>query len=226
MLRKYFDIFQTVIYQYNKNVMLVYNTTNLIFKSRYPLAKNPTIEKVSETWVNQVFLRKILFNTGILISIKHVYRETCDNCDFTASSFDILNKNMLKYKAINIKFSNFIINNPENIFCFDKITFQHYNININIPRRKRISSLNNKIVNIPKRKRLSSKKNVDILEKKSITISTINNNDSSKNNPSNNNNNFDILELKSNTIPPINNIKSSKNDRSSINNNVDIPEQN
>ena len=32
----------------------------------------------------------------------------------TAPSFDILNKNMLKYKAIDIQFSNFIINNPEN----------------------------------------------------------------------------------------------------------------
>ena len=72
--------------------MQAYNTTNLIFKSRYPLAKNPTIEKVSETWMNQVFLRKILFNKGILISIKHVYRETCNNFDFTSPSFVILNK--------------------------------------------------------------------------------------------------------------------------------------
>ena len=92
MLRKYFDIFQTVIHQYNKNVLQAYNTTNLIFKSRYPFAKNPTIEKVSESWMNQVFLRKILFNKGLLISIKHVYKETCNNCDFTAPSFDILKK--------------------------------------------------------------------------------------------------------------------------------------
>ena len=70
------------------------------------------------------------------------------------------------------------------------------------------------------------KKNDDILEQTSITIPTINNNDSSKHNPSNNNNNFDILELKSNTIPPINNNYYSKNDPSNINNNVDIPEQN
>ena len=58
MLRKYFDIFQSVIYQYNKNVLHAYNTTNLIFKSRYPLAKYPIIEKVSESWMNQVFFKK------------------------------------------------------------------------------------------------------------------------------------------------------------------------
>ena len=74
--------------------------------------------------MNQLFLRKILFNKGILISIKYVYRETCNNCDFTASSFVILNKNMLKYKAIDNQFSNFIINLPENKH-FDKFTFQH-----------------------------------------------------------------------------------------------------
>ena len=65
---------------------------------------------------------------------------------------------MLKYKTIDNQFSNFIINHSE-VNVFDKFTFQHYNININIPRRKRISSLNNKKVNTPKRKRLSSKKN-------------------------------------------------------------------
>ena len=32
MTRKYFDIFQSVIYQYNKNVLNAYETTNLIFK--------------------------------------------------------------------------------------------------------------------------------------------------------------------------------------------------
>ena len=58
MLRTYFDIFQSVIYQYNKNVLHAYNTTNLIFKSRHPLAKYPTIEKVSESWMNQVFFKK------------------------------------------------------------------------------------------------------------------------------------------------------------------------
>ena len=65
---------------------------------------------------------------------------------------------MLKYKAIDNQFSNFIINHPEDK-SFDKFTFQHYNININIRRRKIISSLNKKNVNTPKRKRLSSQKN-------------------------------------------------------------------
>ena len=81
MLRKYFDIFQSVIYQYNKNVLHAYNTTNLIFISRYPLAKYSTIENISESWMNQIFLRKVLFNKGILISIKHVYKETCNSCE-------------------------------------------------------------------------------------------------------------------------------------------------
>ena len=89
--------------------------------------------------MNQVFLRTLLFNKGILISIKHVYREIYNNCDFPTPSFDIVNKIILKYKSTDTNFSNFIINHPENIF-FDKYTFQNYNININIPRRKRISS--------------------------------------------------------------------------------------
>ena len=92
MLITYFDIFQSVIYQYNKKVLQAYNTINLIFKSRHPLAKYPTIEKVSESWMNQVFLRKISFNKGLLISIKHVFKETCNSCDFTAPSFEILKK--------------------------------------------------------------------------------------------------------------------------------------
>ena len=49
MLRKYFDIFQTVIYQYNKNVMQAYKTTNIIFKSRFSSAKYPSLEIVSVT---------------------------------------------------------------------------------------------------------------------------------------------------------------------------------
>ena len=99
MLRKYFDIFQSVIYQYNKNVLHAYNTTNLIFKSRYPLAKYPIIEKVSESWMNQVFLNKILFNQGLLISIKHVYKETCNSCDLTVPSFEILKKKLVEIQG-------------------------------------------------------------------------------------------------------------------------------
>ena len=55
MTRTYFDIFQTVIYQYNKNVLKAYETTNLIFKTRYPFAKCPSFNKVSKSWMNHFF---------------------------------------------------------------------------------------------------------------------------------------------------------------------------
>ena len=85
--------------------------------------------------MNQVFLRTLLFNKGILISIKHVYREIYNNCDFPTPSFDIVNKIVLKYKSTN---NNFIINHPENKL-FDKYTFLNYNINVNIRRRKKVA---------------------------------------------------------------------------------------
>ena len=69
MLRKYFNIFQTVIYQYDKNMMHAYKTTNLIFHSRYPLAKIPSFETVSDGWMNQVLLGKLFFNKDYVISI-------------------------------------------------------------------------------------------------------------------------------------------------------------
>ena len=110
MVRKYFDIFQIAIYQYDKNVMYADKTTNMIFHSRYPLAKIPSFESVSDGWMNQVFLRKLLYNKGYVISIEHVYREICKYCDFPAPSFDIVNKILLKSKSTDINFSNFIIN--------------------------------------------------------------------------------------------------------------------
>ena len=138
MLRKYFNIFQTVIYQYDKNMMHAYKTTNLIFHSRYPLAKKTSFETVSDGWMNQVFLTKLLFNKGYVISVENVYREICKSCDFPAPSFDIFNKIVLKYKSTDINFSNFIINHPENKL-FDKCTFLNNNINVNIPRREKRS---------------------------------------------------------------------------------------
>ena len=104
--------------------------------------------------MNQFFFRKILSNKGLLISIRHVYKETCNICDFAAPSFEILQKNMLKYKAIEYQFYNFIIYHSDVIF-FDKLTFQSYNIEINMPMRKSNTSLNNNINNISKRKRIS-----------------------------------------------------------------------
>ena len=134
MTRKYFDIFQSVIYQYNKNVLNAYDTTNLIFKTRYRFAKCPSLQKVSRSWMNQFFLRKILSNKGLLISISHISKETCNICHFAAPSFEILQKNMLKYKAIDNQFNNFIIY-PSDVIFFDKLTFQSYNIENNMPMR-------------------------------------------------------------------------------------------
>ena len=134
--------------------MNAYDTTNLIFKTRYPFAKCPSLQKVSRSWMIQFFLRKMLSNKGLLISIRHVYKETCNICDFAAPSFEILQKNMLKYKAIDNQFYNFIIYQSDVNF-FDKSTFQNYNIENNMPMRNSNSLLNNNINNISKRKRIS-----------------------------------------------------------------------
>ena len=83
--------FLIAIYQYDKNVKSAYKTTNIMFHSRYSSAKIPSFETVSNGWMNQVFLRKLLYNKGYMISIKHVYTEICKNCDFPVSSFDIVN---------------------------------------------------------------------------------------------------------------------------------------
>ena len=80
--------------------------------------------------MNQVFLRNLLCNKGYVITIEHVYREICKNCDF--------HKIVLKYKSMDINFSNFIINHPDNKL-FDKCTFLNNNINVNIPRRKNVA---------------------------------------------------------------------------------------
>ena len=40
--------------------MYAYKTTNMMFHSRYPSAKIPLFETVSDGWTNQVFLSKII----------------------------------------------------------------------------------------------------------------------------------------------------------------------
>ena len=75
-----------------------------------------------------------------MISIDYVYTEICKNCDFPAPFFDIINKIVLKDKSIDIKFSNFIINHPENKLN-DKCTFLKNNINVSIPKRGKSSSI-------------------------------------------------------------------------------------
>ena len=117
---------------------------------------------------------------------------------------------MFKYKAIDNLFSNFFIYQSE-VNCFDKLTFQSYNININIPRRKRNSSFNNKIDNIPKRKRISLNEKNNILEQTTTTISTNIKKNDTKQITSNNNKYSDILHPKSKTKSPNKNNRSYNN---------------
>ena len=72
-------------------------------------------------------------------SIEHIYIEIYKNCDFPVPSFDIVNKIVLKNKSTNIKFSNFIINHPENKLN-DKCTFLKNNIDVSIPKRKKVAN--------------------------------------------------------------------------------------
>ena len=48
MLIKYYDVFKIAIYQYDKNVKIAYKTTNIMFHSRYPSVKIPSLETVSD----------------------------------------------------------------------------------------------------------------------------------------------------------------------------------
>ena len=82
--------FLIAIYQYDKNVKSAYKTTNIMFYSRYSSAKIPSYETVSDGCMNQIFLRKLLYNKGYMISIEHIYTEICKNYDFPALSFDIV----------------------------------------------------------------------------------------------------------------------------------------
>ena len=80
------------------------------------------------------FFKKDIIQKGLLISIRHVYKETCNVCDFAAPSFELLEKDMLKYKLLDYQFYNFIIYQSDVNF-FDKLTFQSYNIENNMPMR-------------------------------------------------------------------------------------------
>ena len=72
--------------------MNAYEITNIKFRSRYPSANLPSLEIVSECWMNQVFMIKLLYNKGYMINIEHVYTEICKNCDFSVPTFDTIKK--------------------------------------------------------------------------------------------------------------------------------------
>ena len=87
--------------------------------------------------MNQVFMRKLLYNKGYMIRIEHVYTETCKNCDFSVPPFATI-KIILKYNSTIINFSNFIITHPENKLI-DKSTFLTNNTDIKISKRKKLA---------------------------------------------------------------------------------------
>ena len=57
MLIKYYDVFQIAIYQYDKHVKNAYKTSNILFLSKYPSENLPSLETVSDCWMNQVFIK-------------------------------------------------------------------------------------------------------------------------------------------------------------------------
>ena len=72
--------------------MNAYEITNIKFRSRYPSANLPSLEIVSDCWMNQVFMIKLLYNKGYMIRIEHVYTETCKKCDFSVPPFATITK--------------------------------------------------------------------------------------------------------------------------------------
>ena len=97
--------------------------TTIMFQSRYPTADFPSLEKVSNCWINQVFMRKLKSNKTKMKNIKDIYNETCDDFKYIFSIFSIIKKNVLSYNSIMKDFSNFIVNHPENMII-DRTTFQ------------------------------------------------------------------------------------------------------
>ena len=80
--------------------MNAYEITNIMFRSRYQSANLSSLETVYDCWMNQVFMRKLLYNKGYMIRIEHVYTETCKNCDFSVTTFDTI-KNRIKIQFYN-----------------------------------------------------------------------------------------------------------------------------
>ena len=83
--------------------MSAYDITNIMLRSRYPSANSPSLETEAEYWMNHVFMRKLLYNKGYMISIKYVYSETCKNCDFSVPTFAMIRKNYIAIQFYNEK---------------------------------------------------------------------------------------------------------------------------
>ena len=80
MLIKFYDVFQ------------IAKITNIMFRSRYPSANLPSLERVSDCWINQDFMRKLLYNKDYMISIEHIYTYTCKNYVFSVPTFVTIKK--------------------------------------------------------------------------------------------------------------------------------------
>ena len=60
-----------------------------MIRSRYSSVNLPSLEIVSDCWMNQVSIRKLLYYKSYMISIEHVYIEICKNCDFSVPTSEI-----------------------------------------------------------------------------------------------------------------------------------------
>ena len=87
MTIKFYDIFQNAIIQLENNIIGAYDCTTIMFKSRYPTADYPSLEKVSNCWINQVFMRELKSNKTNMKNIKDVYNETCDDFKYVVPIF-------------------------------------------------------------------------------------------------------------------------------------------
>ena len=82
------DIFQNAIIQFENNITGAYEVTTIMFKSRYPTADFPSLDNVSNCWMNQVFLRKLLSNKSNMKNIKNVYKESCEKFNYVVPTFE------------------------------------------------------------------------------------------------------------------------------------------
>ena len=57
MIIGYYDVFPIAIYQYDKNVKSAHKITNIMFRSKCPSENLPSLETVSDCWMNQVFIK-------------------------------------------------------------------------------------------------------------------------------------------------------------------------
>ena len=108
------DIFQNAIIHFENNITGAYEVTTIMFKSRYPTADFPSLDNVSNCWMNQVFLRKLLSNKSNMKNIKNVYKESCEKFNYVVPTFEKIKRKVLDYNRTMKEFSNFIVNHPEN----------------------------------------------------------------------------------------------------------------